>query len=96
LDSEAVRKFVKEQIAYLRDHEVEASDIRDDQPLTNDPENAPPDAIELDSLDQVELALAIETEFELGTPEDLDFEHFKTVNDIVEFVLSLLEEKERV
>jgi acyl carrier protein len=93
LDTEAVRAFVKEQIAYLRDHEIEAAEIADDQPLTNDPDNAPPGALELDSLDQVELALAIETEFNVGTPEDLDFQRFETVNDIVNFVVSLVEEQ---
>ena len=95
MDTEAVRAFVKEQIAYLRDHEVEAADIPDDQPLATDPESVPPGALELDSLDQVELALAIETEFNVGTPEDLDFQRFQTVNDIVEFVVSLLEEKQQ-
>jgi acyl carrier protein len=93
LETEAVRSFVKEQIAYLRDNEVDAVDIADDQALTNDPGNAPAGALALDSLDQVELALAIETEFNVGTPEDLDFQRFETVNDIVEFVVSLLERK---
>lgn len=95
LDTDAVRRFVKEQISYLRDHEIDAADIADDQPLTNDPENAPPGALELDSLDQVELALAIETEFNVGTPEDLDFQRFETVNDVVDFVVSLLEENQK-
>jgi acyl carrier protein len=93
LDTEAVRAFVKEQIAYLRDNEIAAADIADDQPLSGDPETAPEGALTLDSLDQVELALAIENEYDIGTPEDLDFEQFNTVNDIVEFVASLIQAK---
>lgn len=93
LDTEAVRAFVKEQIAYLRDHEIAAADIPDDQALSGDPETAPEGALTLDSLDQVELALAIENEYNIGTPEDLDFERFHTVNDIVDFVVSLVQEK---
>lgn len=93
LDTDGVRRFVKEQIAYLKDNEVLASDIGDTQALSSDPDEPTLESLELDSLDQVELALAIETEFNIGTPEDLDFRSFQSVNDIVEFVVSLLDTK---
>ena len=93
LDTDTVRRFVKEQIAYLKDNEVQASDIGDTQALSTDPEAPTTPSLDLDSLDQVELALAIETEFNVGTPEDLDFRSLQTVNDIVEFVVSLLDQK---
>lgn len=93
MDTDGVRRFVKEQIAYLKDNEVLASDIGDTQALSSDPDEPALESLELDSLDQVELALAIETEFNIGTPEDLDFRSFQSVNDIVEFVVSLLDAK---
>ncbi len=93
LDTDSVRRFVKEQIAYLKDNEVQASDIADTQALSSDPEAPATPSLELDSLDQVELALAIETEFNVGSTEDIDFRSFQTVNDVVEFVVSLLDQK---
>ena len=93
MDSEAVRQFVKEQIAYLKDDQIGAEAIPDDMPLAAVPDVEGVESLELDSLDQVELALAIETEFNVGTPEDIDFESFETVNDVVEFVVKLLGEK---
>ena len=89
LDTETVRRFVKEQIAYLKDNEIQASEIGDERALASDPDAPDPSSLDLDSLDQVELALAIEDEFNVGSPEDLDFRSFSTVNDIVEFVASL-------
>jgi acyl carrier protein len=93
LDADSVRTFVKEQIAYLKDNQIGAEAIPDDMPLASDAEGAPVESLELDSLDQVELALAIETEFNIGTPEDIDFQNFGTVNDIVDFVMALLDDK---
>ena len=93
MDTDTVRRFVKEQIAYLKDDEVQASEIGDDQTLASDPDSPDPSSLDLDSLDQVELALAIEDEFNVGSPEDLDFRSFSTVNDIVEFVASLRDQR---
>ena len=88
-----MRTFVKEQIAYLKDNQVGAEAIPDDMLLASNPGGEPAESLELDSLDQVELALAIETEFNIGTPEDIDFQNFATVNDIVDFVMTLLDDK---
>lgn len=93
MDAASIRRFVKEEIAHLKNDEVRASEITDDQVLSSDPDMPEAHSLELDSLDQVELALAIETEFNIGTPEDLDFTTFHTVNDIVEFVVALLDQK---
>ncbi len=94
MDKDAIRQYVKEQIAFLKDHEIEPSEVRDDQPLFSDEESPAENSLELDSLDGVELALAIEEEYNLGTPEDVDMKRFRTVDDIVEFVTELLAEKD--
>ena len=39
-----------------------------------------------DSLDLVELTMAVEEEFEVGEVQDEDLEHMTTVGDIVNFV----------
>ncbi|MEO6196657.1 MAG: phosphopantetheine-binding protein [Dehalococcoidia bacterium] len=80
-------------MAYLKDNQVGAEAIPDDMLLASNPDGKPAESLELDSLDQVELALAIETEFNIGTPEDIDFQNFATVNDIVDFVMALLDDK---
>ena len=94
MDRNAIRQYVKEQVAFLKDHEIEPSEVGDDQPLFSDEENPAENSLELDSLDAVELALAIEEEYNLGTPEEVDMKRFRTVDDIVEFVTELLAEKD--
>ena len=93
MDSAGIRTFVKEQIAYLKDHQVEPQEVGDQQPLFDDGEETAPDSLGLDSLDGVELAMALESEYDLGTPEDIDLKHFRTVDDIVNFVVDLLAQK---
>ena len=96
MDADAVREYVKGQIAYLSEHRVQASEIGDDQPLFSDGGDATENLIELDSLDAFELALALEDEYNFGAPEDVDLTQFRTVNDIVEFVVELLSRKPSV
>lgn len=49
------------------------------------------DTLNADSLDLVELVMALEDEFELEV-NDEDMDHIKTVGDAVEYITSLLEE----
>ena len=93
MDENAIRAYVKEQIALLKEFQIQGSEVGDRQPLFRTEEDTGEDSLELDSLDGVELALAIETEFNLGTPEDMDIKSFGTVDKIVEFVVELLGEK---
>jgi acyl carrier protein len=90
MDEDAIRAYVKEQIAFLKEFQIQGSAVGDRQPLFSNEEDAGEDSLELESLDGVELALAIETEFNLGTPEDIDIKRFGTVDEIVEFVVELL------
>ncbi len=46
--------------------------------------------LELDSLDAVEIVMALEDEYGLELPDE-DIEKFKTVGDIVEYVEKLLD-----
>ncbi len=93
MDAEAIRRYVKEQIAFLKEYQVQASEVGDDQPLFSDQGEASENCLELDSLDAVELAMAVENEYNLGTPEDIDMKSFRTVDDIVAFVVDLLSEQ---
>ena len=93
MDTDAIRNFVKEQVSYLKDHKIEPSEVKDDQLLFNVDEEAVDNSLGLDSLDGVELAMALESEFDLGTPEEIDLKQFRTVDDIVSFVVDLLGQK---
>ncbi|MBQ6371352.1 MAG: acyl carrier protein [Firmicutes bacterium] len=66
-----IREFVVDQLAV----EPELVDI--DSNLMND--------LEADSLDAVEIIMAVEEEFNLAIP-DKDAEKFRTVRDMVEYV----------
>lgn len=66
-----IREFVVDQLAV----EPELVDI--DSNLMND--------LEADSLDAVEIIMAVEEEFNLAIP-DADAEKFRTVRDMVEYV----------
>ena len=68
---EKIREFVVDQLAV----EPELVDI--DSNLMND--------LEADSLDAVEIIMAVEEEFNLAIP-DKDAEKFRTVRDMVEYV----------
>ncbi len=91
MDTDAIRSYIKEQIAYLKDHTITPAEVRDDQPLFSDDQEGEAESLGLDSLDGVELAMALESEFNLGTPEDIDLKQFRTVDDIVDFVVDLLD-----
>ena len=59
--------------------DVDASAITPDTSLTKD--------LEADSLDAVEIIMAIEDEFDIEVPDE-DAEKFQTVSDIVNYVES--------
>ena len=90
IEAETIRSYVKDQIALLKDFQGQAEEVGDARPLFSEDGEDAEDSLELDSLDAVELALALETEFNLGVPEDLDIKRFRTVDEIVEFVIDLL------
>ena len=45
------------------------------------------DALEVDSLDALELTFVLEGHFHVGVPEEIDYSRFKVVSDIVDFVM---------
>ena len=66
-----VKELISEQLDVKADDITEASNIQDD-----------PGA---DSLDVVDLVMALEDEFDVDIPED-QVENIKTVGDIVKFI----------
>ena len=90
METSVIRQYVKEQVAYLKENAITAGEVADDQVLFSDEDGG--ESLGLDSLDAVELSLALESEFDLAdAPGDIDLRQFRTVDDIVEFVVSLLE-----
>lgn len=87
MDESVIRDYVKKQIAYLKENKIAPADIADDQLLFDEPGV---DSLGLDSLDATELSIALDSEFELDDPGDVDLREFRTVNDIVSFVLRIL------
>ena len=68
---EKIREIIMEQL------NVDQDDVTMDSHLMKD--------LEADSLDAVEIIMAIEDEFEIEIPDD-DAEKFQNVSDIVRFV----------
>ncbi len=66
-----VKELIAEQLDVKADDITEASSIQDD--------------LGADSLDVVDLVMALEDEFEVEIPED-QVENIKTVGDIVKFI----------
>ena len=68
---EKVKKLIAEQF------DVEEDDISEDSSITDD--------LGADSLDVVDLVMAIQDEFNIEIPED-EVENIKTVGDIVKYI----------
>ncbi len=66
-----VKELISEQLDVKADDITEASNIQDD--------------LGADSLDVVDLVMALEDEFDVELPED-QVENIKTVGDIVKFI----------
>ena len=66
-----VKELISEQLDVKADDITEASNIQDD--------------LGADSLDVVDLVMALEEEFDVEIPED-QVENIKTVGDIVKFI----------
>ena len=66
-----VKELISEQLDVKADDITEASNIQDD--------------LGADSLDVVDLVMALEDEFDVEIPED-QVENIKTVGDIVKFI----------
>lgn len=66
-----VKEIISEQLDVKADDITEASNIQDD--------------LGADSLDVVDLVMALEDEFDVEIPED-QVENIKTVGDIVKFI----------
>lgn len=66
-----VKELIAEQLDVKADDITEASNIQDD--------------LGADSLDVVDLVMALEDEFDIEIPED-QVENIKTVGDIVKFI----------
>ena len=67
----------------IRDIIVEQLDLDDSDSLTM--ETSLKDDLDADSLDAVEVIMALEEEFDIEIP-DQEAENFKTIGDIVEYI----------
>ena len=93
-EHDEIRTVVKEIISSIKPLDNGVEDIPDDVPLFNDGQGEP-SPVELDSLDVLDLALAIgerfglsEEQFDVLAGGEVDLQSLRTVNDIVDFVLS--------
>jgi len=74
--SEKVKKILADQL------NIEAADLTDDTTF---------DDLNADSLDVVEIIMALEEEFNLEIPDE-EAERIKNVGDVVEYVISKVED----
>jgi acyl carrier protein len=91
---EEIQAVIKEIINSIKPLDNGVEDIPDDAPLFDDGQGEP-SPVELDSLDVLDLALAIGERFGLSEEQfdglaggEADLQSLRTVNDIVDFVLS--------
>lgn len=86
----ALRALIKEEISRLTEGRLAPEETPDDLPLfdTGDDET---DHLGLDSLDALELAMTLEERYGIAVPKDVDFKTLATVDDLVAFVLRLVD-----
>ena len=82
LEATGVGREVAAIIAEIKD--LDAAAVADDTPLFA--EDGTQASLDFDSLDAFELAMALEERFALVAMEEIDFQAFKTVRDVVEYV----------
>jgi len=84
---EGIKARVKELLASMVG-DLEPGDIPDDLPLFDVEREA--DGLELDSLDGLQLAVALANEYDLDPAVEMDYSRLRTVQDIAEHLQSLI------
>ena len=89
-----VRSILKEEVCRLKEGSVRPQDLSDDM-LLFDINEDDKDNLGLDSLDALEIGMAIEDQYEVTIPEDIDFSELATINRLVSYILRLQAEQEQ-
>jgi len=84
-----VRALLKQEISRLKEGAIAPDQVPDDLPLFDLSEGQA--SLGLDSLDALELVMAVEDNLHVSSPKDLDFKELATVDQIVAFVIRLSE-----
>ncbi len=84
-----IRTFVRSTLAEIRG--LDELPISDDAPLF-DLDGTSDAGVVLDSLDVFDFGLALEEQFNIGLPQDLDVAEFQTIDLIVDFIERQLRE----
>lgn len=87
-----VRQVLKQEISRLKEGAVEPGDVPDDMLLFDVNEDGS-ENLGLDSLDALEIAMAVEQHFDVRIPEDIELKDLSTINSIVYFALRLSQEQ---
>jgi len=85
-----IRTILKEELSRLMENAVAPEDIPDDRALFDVGEEGS-ESLGLDSLDALELMMSIEQHYGVTVPTDVDFKEVPTVNDMVAYVMRLVE-----
>ncbi len=83
-----VRQILKQEISRLREGAIEPDDVPEDM-LLFDVNDDGSENLGLDSLDALEIAMAVEQHFDVRIPEDIDLKELATIDSIVSFALRL-------
>lgn len=89
-----LRSILKQELARLKEGAITREELPDDLPLFDLYEDGSHN-LGLDSLDALELAMAIEEKCGVKVPMDVDFKELATINDIVAYVTRLGEQQGR-
>ncbi len=80
-----IRTTIRSEISRLKEGAIAPEEVPDDLPLFDVNEDGS-ENLGLDSLDALELAMAIEEKYEISVPQDIDFKQLVTLNDVVAYV----------
>lgn len=95
IDEAALKALLKQEIERLKEGAIRADEIDDDEPLFSIPGECE-SRIELDSLDALELAFAVEQATGLTQPEDWSPTDLATLRHVVRFAVRSFGLKERI
>lgn len=87
---EAIRHLIKEEVSRLKERTLTPDAVPDDVLLFDVSENGA-DNLGLDSLDALEIVMAIEDQCGVEIPEDIDLKVLATVDTLVAYVAKLME-----
>jgi acyl carrier protein len=85
---ESALECVRSSIVSISDGKISAAEVTEESRLFFE-EGVDAPALGIDSLDALDVITLVERELNIHFPDEIDFEHLKTVRDVAQLVISL-------